>query len=943
MRRAVPVVAAAFATFGLVSTAWAQTVGPIAANPVVAPVGVATPLTVTVQITDPGVIASSVLLQRIDASGRVLATLGPLVDDGTSGDAQAGDGTFTGKPTLYEEVPGAVRLRASAAFSGKITRVLSAPVSITVTGVAATLAITEPSNLAYLNVSPIRVAGTVGDPQALVSINGVAATIANGTFTAQVPLLEGTNTLTAVAENAAGTVTTAAVQVTLDTTPPRLHIDTPSPGFDTSTATVNVGGLVNDIVVGTVNPLQATVSVNGVAAQVANRSFFAANVPLVLGPNTLQVTATDRSGNSATADVVVTRRPVAAGAIAIVSGNTQTAAAGAVLPQALVVSLTMPDGTPAAGQSVVFKVLENSGGLVSGTARLGSLAVQTNAAGQASVNFQLGARSGVGNNVVEATATGFAGTAVFTHSATPTAAQRIVVDTGNGQSGVLGQALALPFIAIVTDAGYNRLGNVPVTFTVRQGGGTIAGKSAFVATSDGDGRVAAVLTLGHQEGFDNNVVEATFTGNTGAPAAFLASARAPGNPAFTGVTGVVLDNSSAPIADVTMRLFRTHHGPGIPEEVATAVKTNAQGQFAIFPAPVGAFKLMADGSTAAQGPWPTLEFDIVTVAGRTNDVGLPIYLPRLDDTNRLCVSDAQGGTLTLPSVPGFALTVAAGSATFPGGSRTGCLTVTPVNGDKVPMSPGFGQQPRFVVTIQPVGTLFNPPAQLTLPNVDGLEPRQVTEMYSYDHDLAAFVSIGTGTVTEDGSLIRSDPGVGVIKAGWHCGGNPNPVGSAGSCAACQKCQGAQCVADLSKNNQPAVGEKCKNCLNGSPVPRTPVASCCEVTESAHVVCCNGDKLACLGTHYATEPAYIQKCTLEHERAHFDHIECPTGAKECDTSRPPFKDGQDPGSGECDAARVELACLNGLDCKGDATCEARVAQEIVFVRSYGNDNQAGCFK
>ena len=104
------------------------------------------------------------------------------------------------------------------------------------------------------------------------------------------------------------------------------------------------------------------------------------------------------------------------------------------------------------------------------------------------------------------------------------------------------------------------------------------------------------------------------------------------------------------------------------------------------------------------------------------------------------------------------------------------MTVTPVNGDKVPMSPGFGQQPRFVVTIQPVGTIFNPPAQLTLPNVDGLAPRQVTEMYSYDHDLAAFVAIGTGTVSEDGSVIASDPGVGVIKAGWHCGGNPDHVG-----------------------------------------------------------------------------------------------------------------------------------------------------------------------
>jgi hypothetical protein len=510
-----------------------------------------------------------------------------------------------------------------------------------------------------------------------------------------------------------------------------------------------------------------------------------------------------------------------------------------VLPGPLVVQVT-----PAvAGVPVVFRVTENSGGLVSGTARLGSLAVTTNAAGQASAAFALGARSGVGNNVVEASATGYGGPAVFTHSGTATAAQKIVVDTGNGQTGVVGQALALPFIAIVTDAGFNRLPNVPVTFTVRQGGGLLGSTATQTTTSDSDGRVAAVLTLGQQEGFDNNVVEATFAGNTGLPAAFLASGRVPGAVGATSVTGVVLSNSNAPIPGVTLRLFRTHHGTGLPEQVTEPVTSNAQGQFVILPAPVGAFKLMADGSTAANGPWPTLEFDIVTVAGRAMDVGLPIYLPRLDTSAPVCVSETEGGTVTIPQVPGFKLEIAAGSATFAGGARSGCVTVTPVNGDKVPMSPGFGQQPRFVVTIQPVGTQFNPPAKLTLPNVDGLSPRQVTEMYSYDHDLAAFVAIGTGTVSEDGSLIVSDPGVGVIKAGWHCGGNPQQVGSAGTCPTCQKCQGTNCVADNTQkppqvsltdckkdicsggsittvnDNAEQPTDVCERCSNGSPVDR----------------------------------------------------------------------------------------------------------------------------
>jgi hypothetical protein len=230
------------------------------------------------------------------------------------------------------------------------------------------------------------------------------------------------------------------------------------------------------------------------------------------------------------------------------------------------------------------------------------------------------------------------------------------------------------------------------------------------------------------------------------------------------------------------------------------VVTNAQGRFVIQNAPVGYFKLMADGSTVV-GPnrYPTLDYSLITVAGQDNTVGMPIYLPPLDTLNRLCVDETTGGTLTVPSSPGFSLTVAAGSATFPGGSRSGCITVTTVNPEKVPMAPGFGQQPRFIVSIQPAGTHFNPPAPATFPNVDGLPPRAVTEMYSYDHDLSLFIAIGTGVVSDDGSVVASGPGVGVLKAGWHCGGDPNATGAAGTCRTCLRCSGNMCVPDTTQN------------------------------------------------------------------------------------------------------------------------------------------------
>jgi len=697
------------------------------------------------------------------------------------------------------------------------------------------IAITSPTNLTITNLSPATVNGTVSDPAATVTVNGINAPQSGGSFSIPVPLVEGLNVLTAVATNAGGTASTATVQVTLDTTPPHITIDSPADGSTTTAASVTVTGLANDVVVGTVNAQDVQVTINGIPAQVANRSYSALNVPLNLGPNVIQATAKDHAGNGTSTSVTVTRASpsqppapaigsaVITQSVNVLSGNNQAGTVGTQLSAPLVVSVTDPANHLLPNQTVVFKVTGSNGSVSapgSGTSASAAV-VTTDATGQAQVLWTLGDRSGAGINSVQASSSLAIAPANFTATAITAGASQVVVDSGNDQIGVLGQPLGFPFVADVIDSGHNRVPNVPVTFSIRQGDGSLNGSTTQTVTTDSNGRAIAVLTLGSQIGNANNVVEATFPNNPGFPAAFAASARAPGDPTTTSISGVVLDNSNNPIPGVTIRLFATNQGNNnnLPVQVGTPVQTTALGTFLISPAPVGFFKLMADGSTA-QGPnsYPPLEYDIVTVAGNNNTVGMPIYLPALDSVNKLCVDETHGGTLTLPQVPGFALTVLPGSATFPGGARQGCISVTPVNGDKVPMSPGFGQQPRFIVTIQPVGTTFNPPAPITLPNVDGLAPKAVTEMYSYDHDLGMFVAIGTGTVSSDGSVIASNAGVGVLKAGWHCGGNPNTTGSAGTCPSCQTCNGSSCVTDPSQEGAAVPNNKCMVCKSGTPTP-----------------------------------------------------------------------------------------------------------------------------
>ena len=762
--------------------------------------------------------ASNIFFSPVTVAGTVVDALSGLASVTCNGVPAILNGTgFSCGVTL---TPGANSINAIATDVAGNTR--TSNLSLTYTR-APIVTITSPANLSYLNISPTTVNGAVDDPTATVTVNSVQAAVANGNFSVALPLAEGPNIIAASATSGAGAVGTASIEVTLDTTPPHVTITSPPDQFVTTDTSISVAGNVNDIVVGTVNSEQAQVAVNGVGAQVANRTFLAVNVPLVIGTNVIQAVGRDRVGNAATTQIVVTRQTPTLPQIRSISGNNQTGVIGSILPAPLVVAVTDAAGNPVPDKPVIFKVVQDDGMVNTGGAPAPTVIATTNGQGQAQVQWKLGMRAGAGSNSVEAYSVGFTGTAIFAATGTQGPAGKIVIDTGNDQIGAANQPLPRPLIAVVIDAGNNRLAGVPVTFTVKQGGGSFGGQPTFTVNTDSDGRVAATLTLGLQEGNANNLVEATFPSNTSFPASFTASGRAPGNPSNTTISGVVLDNSNVPIPGVTIRAVLTNilnSNSSIIQSVA-AIQTNAQGQFTIPQAPVGFVKLLVDGSTAQRpGTYPTLDYDLVTVAGQNNTLSQPIYLLALSTDNQLCVTATTGGgTLTIPEAPGFSLTFGPGQVTFPGGSKTGCVSVTVVHGDKVPMVPGFGQQPRFIVTIQPAGAVFNPPGAITLPNVDGLKPRAVTEMYSFDHDIGSFVAIGTGIVSDDGRVIRSSPGVGVLKAGWHCGGDPNANGTVADCPDCKICQGNNCVADPSQNG-PNPNDSVSCCFQGEKIANT---------------------------------------------------------------------------------------------------------------------------
>jgi hypothetical protein len=632
----------------------------------------------------------------------------------------------------------------------------------------ALLDITSPDDFAVLSAATITVTGTVSGSVTAIDVNGVAASLSGGSFTATgVPLAQGRTVVTATAHTPGGQIVADHVNLYRDAIPPRVEVYSPEAGATVTASPVTISGMVDDIVIGTINAGQVQVTVNGIAASVANRGFVANGVALTPGQNTITIVGTDQAGNASTKTHTIhyaVNRP----RLVAVSGNAQTAAIGTELESPLRVRVVDASGAPVPNAQVVFTVTQNDGTIASGDQSGREVFVTSNASGEASVQWTLGHRAGAGNNRVTATAAGHEGTAEFHATGTNGAPALIVVDSGPNQFGVSNEPLPRPLVAIVVDAGSNRLAGVPVTFSVVEGGGSFDGGESIVVLTDSDGRAVAIPRLGPGSGNDNNRFSAVAPG-VQPGVLFAATGRPSGPPSQTRISGVVLDNSSVPVEGVTIRI----------DETARTVRTGAEGQFVIDAAPVGYVKLIVDGSTAERaGTWPMLEFVMYTNSGQENTIGMPIYLLPIDVTRGIQVTETTGGTLTFAELPGFSLEVAPGSALFPNGSRAGTVSATLVHADRMPMTPGFGQQPRFIVTIQPPGVHFDPPARMTLPNLDALAPGEITELYSFDHDLGQFVAIGTGTVSADGTVVESDPGVGIIKGGWHCGGNPNPTGTA---------------------------------------------------------------------------------------------------------------------------------------------------------------------
>lgn len=235
---------------------------------------------------------------------------------------------------------------------------------------------------------------------------------------------------------------------------------------------------------------------------------------------------------------------------------------------------------------------------------------------------------------------------------------------------------------------------------------------------------------------------------------------------------------NTPLAGVTVTV------DGMENTLRTV--TDANGNFRLDPAPVGRFFVHIDGRTATNAIAPSAYYPYVgklweTSAGQ--EATIPdIFLPLIAPGSLQPVSSIQDTVITFPpsvlaahpELQGVQITVPPDALYSDSGARGGLVGIAPVAPDRLPEPLPPGLNLPLVITVQTDGaTNFDRPVPVCFPNLPDpvterlLGPGEKSGLWSFNHDTGKWEVVGPMQVTDDGSLVCTAPGVGILAPGWH--------------------------------------------------------------------------------------------------------------------------------------------------------------------------------
>jgi MYXO-CTERM domain-containing protein len=243
---------------------------------------------------------SSVVVRVLDAQGNEVQVLATNVLNG------AWDANALALPE------GTYSLEATATDPAGNTTVVTNTYTVDLTPPGLTL--DAPADGSSVNNNTPAVSGTVDNDSTVVvrilddqgnEVQVLAANVANGAWDASAMMLaDGTYTVEATATDPAGNTTTVTNMVTVDTAPPAVSLVTPADGVSLNDATPTVTGTAEAgaMVTITITDAGGNVVETLMATADANGDWSADASALAEGAYTVEATAADAAGNSATSN-----------------------------------------------------------------------------------------------------------------------------------------------------------------------------------------------------------------------------------------------------------------------------------------------------------------------------------------------------------------------------------------------------------------------------------------------------------------------------------------------------------------------------------------------------------------------------------------------------------------------------------------------------------------
>ncbi|MBN1540595.1 Ig-like domain-containing protein, partial [candidate division KSB1 bacterium] len=274
-----------------------------------------------------------------------------------------------------------------------------------------------------------------------------------------------------------------------------------------------------------------------------------------------------------------------------VSGDGQSGRVGQTLAAPFVVKLVDDRNTAVPGFTILFRVLSEQGTLQGKR----QLSVATDANGQAFVFLTLGGEVGEGIYRIEASYSGLQQTVIFSSSALPGKAARLVKIEGDQQSTTLNRDFPIPLAVAVTDSFNNPIAGHPIAFTATAdllvGGKTVKsvntdaqGIAAVQATAGNTPGQFVVTASGEQDGQPLDSSPAAFALNVSSPPAYLY--KVSGDSTIGIVNQIAVQPLQVRITDLTGKASSNHPvtfvvrqgGGSFNGQLETVVFTDAQGR-----------------------------------------------------------------------------------------------------------------------------------------------------------------------------------------------------------------------------------------------------------------------------------------------------------------------------------------------------------------------------